>query len=109
MRNRLPAGRPQGAALAERAQEDRAELRVAEEVAPGETARIGGEPEEPLEPSVRHPPRRAPLGAGDEVEPGPHRDEDRGLEDGAHLLRPALALRARERDEDHVRPGLADP
>src|SRR5947208_2962626 len=87
--------------------DDQRELRIAQEIAPPEPARLARQAVEPLESIGRHPPRRARNRSGDEVERGSDADED-----GRHVLTRGvdeeLLLRRAECDEHDLGPGGPD-
>src|SRR5438094_8539084 len=72
----------------ELAREGQGELRVRDQVPPGEAARLEQQPIAPLEARALHPARRAALRAGGELEDGPDPEQQRSVEQLARGLHP---------------------
>src|SRR5215212_11124328 len=84
------------------------EDRVAEQVAPPHTARLDRQAEDPLEPVVRHPMRRALDAPGDVLEQGADGPDDLRVDLVEVALYPHLLLRGPHPHEQDVRLLLVD-
>ena len=78
------------------------EGRVAQQVAAPHPPRLDGQPEDPLEPVVGEPVRRAGRAARDVVEQGAHRPDHAGVDPVGVAVHPELLLRGAHAHEQDV-------